>query len=529
MRRNRGFTLVEVLIYVAIFAVVAGILSAVLITVIRAQSRDAASNEVAAQLDFVLTTVQRLVRESSLIDIVYEGTSTSTACSTYCSVRLRMEDPSREPTIIRSDANGIYIKAGTGNEVTLTTGKITVNSFSITKFEIAGGHAATQIDASFTFVTNNPQLAVTKTLQSAISRVTAATFDSDLIPNTDGSFDLGKISPNTRWQNAYFSGEVAVGASTAQSSAVLTLDSTTRGFLPPRMTTAQRDSIASPAAGLIVYNTTTGQFEGYSGSWDGLGGGAWTVSGSDIYRATGKVGIGMSSPNDTLDVVGSVGILGDFIITDGSTPIITLNNDEDVTSAPDIQFESNAVIAAEQTLYINIDSDNNNTTDALRILKDANTSGGTELFRIQENGRVGIGDSTPSYQLELSTDSAGKPGTNTWTITSDERLKQNIRSFTDGLDVILGINPIWYQYNGKGGFINDGNAYIGVIGQDIKKVAPYTVGTYTAKLNPDDETETELLNFQSHALIFNLINAVKELKQENDALKARIEAVEQKN
>ena len=94
--------------------------------------------------------------------------------------------------------------------------------------------------------------------------------------------------------------------------------------------------------------------------------------------------------------------------------------------------------------------------------------------------------------------------------------------------MILGINPILYKYNGKAGFEADGNDYIGVIAQDIQKVAPYTIGTYMTKLNPNDEMETELLNFESHALVFNLINAVKELKAENDDLRARIEALENK-
>ncbi len=42
------------------------------------------------------------------------------------------------------------------------------------------------------------------------------------------------------------------------------------------------------------------------------------------------------------------------------------------------------------------------------------------------NGRVGIGLSSPSYQLQLSTDSASKPSTSTWTVSSDSRLKENI-------------------------------------------------------------------------------------------------------
>jgi hypothetical protein len=53
------------------------------------------------------------------------------------------------------------------------------------------------------------------------------------------------------------SGNVSIGSTaTEETSAVLNVPSTTKGFLPPRMTTTQRNAIASPAAGLIVYDTT---------------------------------------------------------------------------------------------------------------------------------------------------------------------------------------------------------------------------------------------------------------------------------
>jgi hypothetical protein len=45
---------------------------------------------------------------------------------------------------------------------------------------------------------------------------------------------------------------------------------------------------------------------------------------------------------------------------------------------------------------------------------------------IDSSGRLLVGTSSGSYQLTLSTDSAGKPSTNTWTIISDERIKEEI-------------------------------------------------------------------------------------------------------
>jgi hypothetical protein len=51
--------------------------------------------------------------------------------------------------------------------------------------------------------------------------------------------------------------QIGIGTITPNSSAALDVTSTTSGFLPPRMTQAQRNAITSPAAGLTVYDTTT--------------------------------------------------------------------------------------------------------------------------------------------------------------------------------------------------------------------------------------------------------------------------------
>jgi nitrogen fixation protein len=51
------------------------------------------------------------------------------------------------------------------------------------------------------------------------------------------------------------SGSLGIGTTSPNASAILQADSTTKGFLPPRMTNAQRTAIGSPAVGLIVYCT----------------------------------------------------------------------------------------------------------------------------------------------------------------------------------------------------------------------------------------------------------------------------------
>ena len=56
------------------------------------------------------------------------------------------------------------------------------------------------------------------------------------------------------------------------ASVALQVDSTTKGFAPPRMTTAQRDAIVSPIDGLILYNTTSKTFQyRINGVWEEFG------------------------------------------------------------------------------------------------------------------------------------------------------------------------------------------------------------------------------------------------------------------
>ena len=64
---------------------------------------------------------------------------------------------------------------------------------------------------------------------------------------------------------------VVFGSDVYDSSALVQINSTTRGFLPPRMTTTQKNAIASPAAGLVVYDSTTNKLCCYNGStWNDL-------------------------------------------------------------------------------------------------------------------------------------------------------------------------------------------------------------------------------------------------------------------
>jgi hypothetical protein len=100
---------------------------------------------------------------------------------------------------------------------------------------------------------------------------------------------------------------IGIGTNSPNSSAMLDITSNTQGFLPPRMTAAQRDAIVSPVAGLEIWcidcgaTAPYGEAQIYNGAiWTNLEGGtikSVTVAGTNTSGgAISPIGIGTNTP-----------------------------------------------------------------------------------------------------------------------------------------------------------------------------------------------------------------------------------------
>lgn len=138
-----------------------------------------------------------------------------------------------------------------------------------------------------------------------VERTTAASTFGDLI------FATRNVTSDTEPpERMRITGEGNVGIGTSpDANAILDLSSTTRGFLPPRMTTAERNVILIPATGLEIFNTTTNQPEFFNGTeWLSLAvaganteiqfndNGAFSGSSNFVFNGS-AVGIGTSTPD----------------------------------------------------------------------------------------------------------------------------------------------------------------------------------------------------------------------------------------
>jgi hypothetical protein len=153
---------------------------------------------------------------------------------------------------------------------------------------------------------------------------------------------------------------------------------------------------------------------------------------------------------------------------------------------------------------------------------------------------VGIGVSSPGYHLHLATDSAAKPSTNTWTIASDERLKENITlaDIDRCIEIIRAVPLKHYRWKDEVYTIQQvkDRSKLGWIAQDVEKVFSKAVGTHVFRYNQvyedvvkeDGTTEKQLVSedvlddcrdLNADQLYAVMYGAIQKLIVENDTQK----------
>lgn len=141
---------------------------------------------------------------------------------------------------------------------------------------------------------------------------------------------------------------------------------------------------------------------------------------------------------------------------------------------------------------------------------------------------VGVGMAVnPSYQIQLSVDLAGKPGTNTWSVVSDIRTKieNTIHDYEAGLDQVLALRPRHYKTTGEFGTLpmtNEDEYLIGLVAQEAQDISPELVRAIPTPRSADNQRKSNILTVNTHALPFMLINAVKTLHERIAALETQL-------
>jgi hypothetical protein len=222
-----------------------------------------------------------------------------------------------------------------------------------------------------------------------------------------------------------------------------------------------------------------------------------------LIRASGGVGIGTPSPESQLHVLHNDASGNPSLILENLHP----------TGHARISFRPNSI--EQGYIYANV----NGATVY-------NTNGGGMYFRsngadrmlIKDNGNVGIGTTDPQgYKLAVDGDAAKSSGGTSWATFSDVRLKEIDGTYEYGLQQIGKLRPVRYHYKRDNELgLPTVHEQVGLVAQDVQNVIPDAVS----------ENEQGYLMLNSDPIIWAMLNAIKELKTENEELKRRIEVLE---
>lgn len=191
---------------------------------------------------------------------------------------------------------------------------------------------------------------------------------------------------------------VGIGTSTPNSSAVLDVNSTTKGLLIPRMNTGQRTGIASPVAGLMVYDTDFKEYYHHDGTtWKKvLNNNVWNTSATRnyVFNTTDSIGIGTLSPDEKLQIVN-----GKIYVQDnrtGQNPHVIFDIPNVADNEGGLQFKR----LGDTLAALNYVED----PDYANYLKfSVGSPGKGNEMTINTNGEVGIGTMAPLAKLHIPT------------------------------------------------------------------------------------------------------------------------------
>ena len=163
---------------------------------------------------------------------------------------------------------------------------------------------------------------------------------------------------------------------------------------------------------------------------------------------------------------------------------------------------------------------------------------------IAAGGNLGIGTTTPTYQLQLATDSAAKPTSTLWTVASDARIKTDITSINCefALSRIESIRPVSFRFTPEylAEIMGEDKLYYNFIAQELEQTFPECIIRSGQKLEkvivPEIRDENgyitsesiketlvnDIASVDSHSIIIHLIAAVKELSTKVRFLETKI-------
>ena len=196
---RRGFTLIELIIFSALFSLVSIIFVAMLVSITGVQLRQTASSEVNRQSQFVMQTIQRYIEGSSLIE---------TTSPPSQSLLIRMPTASNNTSSLvniywetSTVASVIYLKIGSAVPEAITSPKVRVDELTFKKFSRENAHDSISFVMALSYNASSTGKKFFQRLATTATRVNAATFDTSILPYPTTVTDLTLGDSGSKWSS----------------------------------------------------------------------------------------------------------------------------------------------------------------------------------------------------------------------------------------------------------------------------------------------------------------------------------------
>ena len=263
-----------------------------------------------------------------------------------------------------------------------------------------------------------------------------------------------------------FSQNIGINATgaTPHASAMLDVSATNKGFLMPRMTSAQRTAIATPAEGLKVYDTDTKTFWFFNGTgWIQISAGSptnyWALNGTHIFNSnTGNVGIGLNTPVAPLHIKND----NEALRIQGATPYLSFANNAGVVKGFLQSFNNDLYLGTPST----------NTTGNLQFY-----AANIPALTIKPTADVVVGSDPPNSFGKFTVQTLNNSNGISHIGEGGNILATRMGGTSAGIGTFSNTNMRIFSNNNSAVFINASNSYVG-LGGDFP-VNKFQIGTIT--------------------------------------------------
>jgi len=145
INRNRGFTLIEFILYIGLVGIILTVTGAIGLNVLSGKAKLGTIEEVSQNARFTMERMSEIIRNAETIN----SPATSTSAST---LSLKMASPALDPTVFDLSSGALRIKEGSGSATSITSSEVNVSNLNFSNISYSDTPGTVRIEMTINLV-----------------------------------------------------------------------------------------------------------------------------------------------------------------------------------------------------------------------------------------------------------------------------------------------------------------------------------------------------------------------------------------